>query len=127
MQEAPLLKFQTPVTYQVGLNLTAVMAEYYVSQQIRAACGLSVFAFLRRREHLFCRKTLFFRRFVVFFIERTSYKPAAALAAAARCVLGMYDKDPFTFALNVITPVVLTMLGLILPALAKREQAAAKK
>ena len=36
-------------------------------------------------------------------------------------------KDPFTFALNVITPVVLTVLGFILPALAKREQTAAKK
>ena len=29
--------------------------------------------------------------------------------------------------LNVITPVVLTVLGFILPALAKREQTAAKK
>ena len=38
------------------------------------------------------------------------------------CVMGMYDKDPFTFALNVITPVVLTVLGFILPAIAKREQ-----
>ena len=46
---------------------------------------------------------------------------------AVCCVLGMYDKDPFTFALNVITPVVLTVLGFILPALAKREQSAAKK
>ena len=46
---------------------------------------------------------------------------------AVCCVLGMYDKDPFTFALNVITPVVLTVLGFILPALAKREQTAAKK
>ena len=41
---------------------------------------------------------------------------------AACCVLGMYDKDPFTFALNVITPVVLTVLGFILPTIAKREQ-----
>ena len=46
---------------------------------------------------------------------------------AVCCVLGMYDKDPFSFALNVITPVVLTVLGFILPALAKREQTAAKK
>lgn len=36
--------------------------------------------------------------------------------------MGMYDKDPFTFALNVITPVVLTVLGFILLAIAKREQ-----
>ena len=36
--------------------------------------------------------------------------------------MGMYDKDPFTFALNVITPVVLTVRGFILPAIAKREQ-----
>ena len=37
--------------------------------------------------------------------------------------MGMYDKDPFTFALNIITPVVLTLLGIILPQIAKREQA----
>ena len=41
---------------------------------------------------------------------------------AVCCVLGMYDKDPFTFALNVITPVVLTALGIILPEIAKREK-----
>lgn len=45
---------------------------------------------------------------------------------AACCFLGMYDKDPFTFALNVITPIVLTALGIILPMLARREQERAK-
>ena len=44
------------------------------------------------------------------------------IVTAASCLLGMYDKNPFTFALNVITPVVLTALGLILPEIAKREQ-----
>lgn len=44
------------------------------------------------------------------------------LVTAASCILGMYDKNPFTFALNVITPVVLVALGLILPEIAKREQ-----
>ena len=39
------------------------------------------------------------------------------------CLMGMYDTNPFTFALNVITPIVLTALGLILPQIAKREQA----
>lgn len=43
---------------------------------------------------------------------------------AVCCILGMYDKDPFTFALNVITPVVLTLLGIILPMIAKREHKA---
>ena len=38
------------------------------------------------------------------------------------CIMGMYNKNPFTFALNVITPVVLTALGLILPEIVKREQ-----
>ena len=38
------------------------------------------------------------------------------------CIMGMYDKDPFTFALNVITPVVLTALGMILPVIARWEQ-----
>lgn len=41
---------------------------------------------------------------------------------AACCIMGMYNKDPFTFALNVITPLVLTALGLIMPQLAKREK-----
>ncbi|MCQ2507859.1 MAG: amino acid permease [Dorea sp.] len=44
------------------------------------------------------------------------------VVTAACCIMGMYDKDPFTFALNVITPVVLTILGIILPQIAKREQ-----
>lgn len=44
------------------------------------------------------------------------------LVTAASCILGMYDKDPFTFALNVITPVVLTALGVILPIIAGREK-----
>jgi amino acid transporter len=46
------------------------------------------------------------------------------LVTAACCIMGMYDADPFTFALNVITPVVLTLLGIILPQIAKREQRA---
>lgn len=49
------------------------------------------------------------------------------LVTAVCCVMGMYDKDPFTFALNVITPVVLTLLGIILPQIAKREQSLQKK
>ena len=40
----------------------------------------------------------------------------------ACCLMGMYDKDPFTMALNIITPVVLTALGLIMPAIAKRQK-----
>lgn len=41
---------------------------------------------------------------------------------AVCCVMGMYNKDPFTFALNVITPIALTALGLIMPRIAKREK-----
>lgn len=41
---------------------------------------------------------------------------------AVCCILGMYDKDPFTFALNVITPLVLTALGIILPRIAASEK-----
>lgn len=46
------------------------------------------------------------------------------LVTAACCLMGMYDKDPFTMALNIATPVVLTLLGIILPQLAKRERGA---
>lgn len=41
---------------------------------------------------------------------------------AVCCFLGMYGKDPFTFALNVITPVVLTALGILLPKIAEKEK-----
>ena len=44
------------------------------------------------------------------------------LVTAASCLLGMYDTDPFTFALNVITPLVLTGLGVILPIIKKNEK-----
>lgn len=48
------------------------------------------------------------------------------LVTAACCLMGMYDPDPFTLALNIITPVVLTLLGIILPQIAKREHGAQK-
>jgi amino acid transporter len=44
------------------------------------------------------------------------------LVTAMSCILGMYDTDLFTFALNVITPLVLTALGVILPVIAKNER-----
>lgn len=43
---------------------------------------------------------------------------------AASCLLGVYDEDLFTMCLNIITPCVLTALGIILPILKKREDAA---
>ena len=39
------------------------------------------------------------------------------------CITGMYSPDPFTMVLNVVTPVVLTALGMILPAIRKRQDA----
>lgn len=42
---------------------------------------------------------------------------------AACCIMGMYSNDLFTLALNIITPVILTALGMILPAIKKRELA----
>ena len=44
------------------------------------------------------------------------------LITAVSCLLGMHSKDSFTFALNVITPLVLSILGIIMPLLAKREK-----
>ena len=46
------------------------------------------------------------------------------LITAVSCLLGMHSKDPFTFALNVITPLVLSILGIIMPLLAKNEKQA---
>lgn len=45
------------------------------------------------------------------------------ILTAACCLMGMYSEDLFTMALNVITPIVLTALGVIMPYLAKRERA----
>lgn len=38
------------------------------------------------------------------------------------CVLGMYSPDPFQFGMNILTPVILVLLGLIMPHFAKRER-----
>lgn len=46
---------------------------------------------------------------------------------AACCLLGVYDTDPFTMCLNIITPCVLTALGIILPMIKKRELKSAAK
>lgn len=43
------------------------------------------------------------------------------LVTALCCIWGMYSTDPFTFFLNIITPIILVALGLILPAIKKRE------
>lgn len=45
---------------------------------------------------------------------------------AACCIMGMYSKEPLTLALNIITPIVLTALGLIMPKLAQRERSRSK-
>lgn len=44
------------------------------------------------------------------------------LVTAACCILGMIDKDPLTMGLNIITPIVLTALGIILPIIKKSEK-----
>lgn len=41
---------------------------------------------------------------------------------AISCLMGMYSEDFFTMMLNIITPIVLTLLGLIMPYLARRER-----
>ncbi len=38
------------------------------------------------------------------------------------CIMGMYSDDLFTMCLNIVTPLVLTALGMILPMLAKKER-----
>ncbi len=42
---------------------------------------------------------------------------------AACCLLGVYDANTFTMCLNIATPIVLTVLGVILPMIKKRENA----
>ena len=46
------------------------------------------------------------------------------LITAASCLLGMHSKDTFTMALNIIAPLVLSILGIIMPLLAKNEKQA---
>ena len=45
------------------------------------------------------------------------------ILTAACCIMGMYSDDIFTMALNVITPIVLTALGMILPIIKRNERA----
>lgn len=45
---------------------------------------------------------------------------------AACCIMGMYSDDLFTMFLNVVTPIVLTALGMILPLIKKNEKASIK-
>ena len=45
---------------------------------------------------------------------------------AACCIMGMYSDDLFTMFLNVVTPIVLTALGMILPLIKKNEKARTK-
>ena len=42
---------------------------------------------------------------------------------AACCLLGVYDANTFTMCLNIATPIVLVILGIILPMIRKREDA----
>ncbi|MDF7683727.1 amino acid permease [Lactobacillus sp. ESL0679] len=41
----------------------------------------------------------------------------------ACCILGMYSPDPFTLTLNIATPIVLFLLGLILPTIKRHQDA----
>lgn len=45
------------------------------------------------------------------------------IVTAACCIMGMYDTNVFNMALNVITPIVLTALGVILPVIKRNEKA----
>ena len=45
------------------------------------------------------------------------------IVTAACCILGMYDEDLFTMILNIAAPVVLVVLGIILPKIKARENA----
>ena len=45
------------------------------------------------------------------------------LVTALCCIGGMYADDTFTMVLNILTPIVLTALGLILPMIKKAEDA----
>ncbi|MBM6772454.1 amino acid permease [Ligilactobacillus agilis] len=44
------------------------------------------------------------------------------LVTALCCLLGIYSPDPFTLALNILTPVILTALGIILPIIKQHEK-----
>lgn len=44
------------------------------------------------------------------------------LVTAACDVMGMYDTDKFTMILKIAAPVILLALGLIMPAIAKRQK-----
>ena len=45
------------------------------------------------------------------------------VVTAACCILGMYSTDKLTLILNICTPVVLLLLGLIMPVIRSRQDA----
>ncbi len=59
------------------------------------------------------------------FVKNNSFAVVAGvwcfLVTAICCILGMYSTDTFTMILNIATPVVLVLLGLIMPAIRKRQ------
>ena len=45
------------------------------------------------------------------------------IVTVACCLMGMYSDDPFTLCLNIATPIVLFLLGMILPTIKHHQDA----
>ena len=76
------------------------------------------YVMLRKKTDIFHRDYKFVKNNTVAIV----FGAWCFVLTAACCLLGMYKAgDMYTTVLNIITPVVLTALGLILPAIKKKE------
>lgn len=77
----------------------------------------AAYLFLRQQSDKFHREYMFVKNNTVALF----FGGWCFLVTLACCLLGAYSDDPFQLALNIITPIVLILLGIILPVLRRRE------
>lgn len=136
-----LLKQNKHGAYINGIKLVVALSGSIILIQIIAPGAAAVLAQLNKLNSV-CMPLRYLWVFVAYLALRKAYDKISAdyrftknqviakvagvwcfILTAACCILGMYSEDKFTMILNIVTPIVLTALGMIMPYLAKREKA----
>lgn len=137
-----LLKQNEKGAYINGIKLVVVLSGAIILAQIVVPGATTVLAQLTKLNSV-CMPMRYCWVFVAYFLLRkqsnkfpSEYRftknNAFALIAGAWCflvtavccIMGMYSTDPMTLFLNIATPVVLVLLGLIMPLIRKHQDAA---
>lgn len=138
-----LLKQNDKGAYINGIKLVVVLSGAIILAQIVVPGATTVLAQLTKLNSV-CMPMRYCWVFVAYFLLRkqiekfpseyrfTKNNTLALVAGAwcfivtaACCIMGMYSTDPMTLFLNIATPIVLVLLGLIMPLIRKRQDAAA--